>query len=53
MQPAWASAIGTTNPHMVAKALTKGFQIACLKHMTKSNQQIQHKQIGNKKQETH
>ena len=42
---AWASAIGTTNPHMVAKALTKGFQIACLKHMTKSNQQIQHKNI--------
>ena len=40
---AWASAIGTTNPHMVAKALTKGIQIACSKHMTKSNQQIQHK----------
>ena len=43
MQPAWASAIGTTNPHMVAKALTKGFKIASLKQMTKPNQQIQHK----------
>ena len=48
-QHAWASAIGTTNPHMVAKALTKGFQIACLKHMTKSNQKNQDKKL---KQET-
>ena len=35
---AWASAIGTTNPHMVARALTKSFQTACLKQITKSNQ---------------
>jgi phage tail tube protein FII len=31
--------------HMVAKALTKGFQTACLAHMTKSNQQTQRKNI--------
>ena len=35
MQPAWASAIGTTNPHMAARPLTKGFNIACLKQITK------------------
>ena len=36
MQPAWASAIGTTNPHMAARPLTKGFKIACLKQITKA-----------------